>query len=187
MTNKEITVIETIENRIFTIRGQKVMIDKDLAELYGVETKRLNEAVKRNIKRFPTNFMFQLSQDEWENLRSQFATSKINQEKRGGRQYLPYAFTEHGVTMLASVLNSDRAIAISIKIVETFIALRQYAILQTSKNEEIEDLRKMLMLHIENTDNRFAEHDETIKQIINVLNNLIEKPRETKQIGFNTK
>ena len=99
---------------------------------------------------------------------------------------MPYAFTEHGVTMLASVLNSDRAIEISIKIVETFIALRQYALLQTSKNAEIEELRKMLMLHIENTDNRFNENEQTIQHIINVLNNLIDKPRETHKIGFKT-
>lgn len=177
-----IAIIETIENRIFTIRGQKVMIDRDLAQLYGVETKRLNEAVKRNIKRFPANFMFQLTKDEFENLMSQIATSSW-----GGIRKLPFAFTEHGVTMLASVLNSDRAIEISIKIVETFIALRQYAMLQTSKNAEIEELRKILMLHIENTDNRFNKNEETIKHIINVLNNLIEHPKETKQIGFNTK
>ena len=88
--------------------------------------------------------------------------------------------------MLASVLNSDRAIDISIKIVETFIALRQYAIAQTGRNQEIEELRKMLMLHIKNTDNKFDEHDDAIRQIISVLNNLIETPRETKKIGFNT-
>ena len=87
--------------------------------------------------------------------------------------------------MLASVLNSDKAIEISIKVVETFIALRKYALSQTSKNSEIDELRKMLMLHIDNTDNRFNENEATIRQIINVLNNLIEKPRETKQIGFN--
>jgi len=177
---KEITIIE---DRIFTIRGQKVMIDRDLAELYGVELKRLNEAVKRNIKRFPVNFMFQLSEDEWENLRSQIATANPNISKV---RFLPYVFTEHGVTMLASVLNSDRAIEISIRIVETFIALRQYAFAQTSKNKEIEELRTMLMLHIENTDKKFAQTDVTIKKIINVLNNLIEKPRETKKIGFRT-
>ena len=108
--------------------NKKVMFDKDLAQLYGVETKRLNEAVKRNIKRFPTNFMFQLTHEEFENLKSQFATSSW-----GGVRKLPYAFTEHGVTMLASVLNSDRAIEISIKIVETFIALRQLAL----ENQEI--------------------------------------------------
>lgn len=172
-------VISTIEDRIFTIRGQKVMLDRDLARLYGVETKRLNEAVKRNIKRFPQNFMFQLTNEEFNNLKSQFATSSW-----GGTRKLPFAFTEHGVTMLASVLNSDKAIEISIKIVETFISLRQYAIAQTSKFSEIGELKKMLMLHIENTDKKFTEHEETIQQIISVLNNLIETPKETKQIGF---
>ena len=181
MANTEIAITETIESRIFTIRGQKVMIDKDLAKLYRVETKRLNEAVKRNITRFPKDFMFQLSKDEWEILKSQFATSSW-----GGIRKLPYVFTEHGVTMLASVLNSKMAIDVNIQIVRAFIRLRQYAIVQSTKNAEIDELRKMLMLHIENTDNRFAEHDETIKHIITVLNNLIETPRETKKIGFKT-
>ena len=169
-----------IQNLIYEIRGHKVMLDSDLARLYGVETKRLNEAVKRNIKRFPINFMFQLNKEEFKNLKSQIATSSW-----GGVRKLPYAFTEHGITMLASVLNSDKAIEISIKVVETFIALRKSALSQTSKNSEIDELRKMLMLHIDNTDNRFNENEATIRQIINVLNNLIEKPRETKQIGFN--
>ncbi len=182
MTNKtEITTINTIENKIFTIRGQKVMIDRDLAMLYGVELKKLNQSVKRNIKRFPKNFMFQLSQPEWDILRSQIVTANSNISKV---RYLPFVFTEHGVTMLASVLNSDKAIEISIKIVETFIALRQYAMLQTSKNSEVVELKKILMLHIENTENRFNENEATIKQIIEVLNNLIEKPKDTKQIGF---
>ena len=109
MTNTDITITEIIENRIFTIRGLKVMIDKDLAELYGVETKRLNEAVKRNIKRFPEDFMFQLTKEEWQILRSQIATFR-----NAVRKYLPYAFTEHGVTMLASILNSERAIDVNI-------------------------------------------------------------------------
>ena len=183
MTNNEITVIETIENRIFTIRGQKVMIDRDLAQLYGVETKRLNEAVKRNIERFPSDFMFKLNDIELKELVAncdRFKTLKHSTNP-------PYAFTEQGVSMLSSVLNSNEAIVINVEIIRAFVRLRHYAILRTSRNEEIEELRKMLMLHIENTDNRFAEHDETIKQIINVLNNLIEKPRETKKIGFSTK
>ena len=175
-------IIIDIEQRIFVIRGQRVMLDRDLAQLYGVETKRLNEAVKRNIKRFPQNFMFQLTNEEFINLKSQFATSSW-----GGTRKLPFAFTEHGVTMLASVLNSDKAIGISIKIVETFIALRQYAMLQNQRNTEVEELRKILMLHIDNTDNRFSECNERINKIIEVLNNLIEKPKETKQIGFKTK
>ena len=98
----------------------------------------------------------------------------------------PYVFTEHGVTMLASVLNSDKAIQINLQIVRAFVRLRQYAMLQTQKNTEVEELRKILMLHIDNTDNRFSECNERINKIIEVLNNLIEKPRETKQIRFKT-
>ena len=175
--------IEIIENRIFTIRGQKVMIDRDLAELYEVPTHRLNEAVKRNKKRFPDDFMFKLTKDELNELIAncdRFQTLKHSPTT-------PNAFTEQGVSMLSSVLNSDRAISINIEIIRAFVRLRQYALIQNSTSREIEELRKMLMLHIENTDKKFSEHDETINQIIRVLNNLIETPRQTKQIGFTTK
>ena len=171
-----------IEDRIFTIRGQKVMIDKDLAELYEVKTMVLNQAVKRNQKRFPEDFMFKLTKDELKELIAncdRFASLKHSPTT-------PNVFTEQGVSMLSSVLNSDRAIAINIEIIRTFVKLRQYAILSTEKNKEIDELRKILMLHIENTDKRFSEHDKTIRQIINALNNLIEKPKETKKIGFRT-
>ena len=169
-----------IQNLIYEIRGHKVMLDSDLARLYGVETKVLNQSVKRNIKRFPTNFMFQLNKEEWRNLRSQFVTFSND-----SRKFLPFAFTEQGVAMLSSILRSEKAIQINIHIMNTFVQMRKYALSQTSKNSEIDELRKMLMLHIDNTDNRFNENEATIRQIINVLNNLIEKPRETKQIGFN--
>ena len=175
--------IEIIENRIFTIRGQKVMIDRDLAELYEVPTHRLNEAVKRNKKRFPDDFMFKLTRDELNELIAncdRFQTLKHSPTT-------PNAFTEQGVSMLSSVLNSDRAISINIEIIRAFVRLRQYALIQNSTSREIDELRKMLMLHIENTDKKFSEHDETINQIIRVLNNLIETPRQTKQIGFTTK
>ena len=175
--------IEIIENRIFTIRGQKVMIDRDLAELYEVPTHRLNEAVKRNKKRFPDDFMFKLTKDELNELIAncdRFQTLKHSPTT-------PNAFTEQGVSMLSSVLNSDRAISINIEIIRAFVRLRQYALIQNSTSREIDELRKMLMLHIENTDKKFSEHDETINQIIRVLNNLIETPRQTKQIGFTTK
>ena len=114
-----------ISDKILLIRGQYVMIDRDLAELYGVETKRLNEQVRRNIERFPSNFMFQLNENEFEFLRSQIATSKT--ETRGGRQYLPYVFTEQGVAMLSAVLKSDTAVQTSILIMEAFVALRRFA------------------------------------------------------------
>lgn len=176
------TEIEIIENKIFTIRGQKVMIDRDLAGLYEVKTMVLNQAVKRNIKRFPADFMFKLNKEEVLEL----ITNCDRLQSLKHSPTTPYAFTEQGVSMLSSVLNSDRAISINIEIIRAFVRLRQFAIAQTSKTQEVAELRKMLMLHIENTDRRLAEHDETISQIINALNNLIEQPRETKQIGFKT-
>jgi len=123
--------------------------------------------------------MFQLTDDEWNNLRSQFVTAK--DEKR---RFNPYAFTEHGVLMLANVLRSPKATTISIRIVETFIKLRDYALAHVGFNEQISELRQLLMLHIDKTDHRFAEHDATIHQIIEVLNHLVEQPKTTKKIGF---
>jgi len=117
---KSIASVEQIESRIFLIREQKVMLDQDLAELYGVETKRLNEQVRRNSERFPEDFMFQLTDEEFANLKSQFATSSW-----GGRRKLPYAFTEHGAIMAASVLNSPRAVEASVQVVRAFVRLRQ--------------------------------------------------------------
>jgi hypothetical protein len=114
--------VEIIEQKIFLIHGQKVMLDRDLAELYGVPTKRLNEQVRRNIKRFPSDFMFRLTADEDSLLRSQIATSKMG---RGGRRYTPFVFTEQGIAMLSSVLNSERAIQVNIAIMRVFIRLRE--------------------------------------------------------------
>jgi hypothetical protein len=119
--------LQNIESKILTIRNQQVMVDRDLAELYGVETKVLNQAVKRNIERFPEKFMFQLNDSEFEVLRSQIVTSKNSKiEKRGGRQYLPYAFTEQGVAMLSAVLKSEQAIKASILIMKAFVAMRHF-------------------------------------------------------------
>ena len=115
----ELTVI--IQSKIYEIRGQQVMIDKDLAGLYQVEVKRLNESVKRNLKRFPEDFMFQLTAEEWQNLKSQFATSSW-----GGTRKLPYAFTELGVSMLSSILNSELAIEVNINIMRAFVAVRRF-------------------------------------------------------------
>jgi len=126
---RENTQIERIANQIYLIRGEKVMLDSDLAELYLVETKNLNKAVKRNIKRFPDDFMFQLTKEENDALKFQIGTSK---EGRGGRRTLPYAFSEQGVSMLSSVLNSDRAIDVSIAIIRTFVRMRE--ILATHKD-----------------------------------------------------
>ena len=161
---------------IYEIRGHEVMLDSDLARLYEIETGALNRAVKRNIERFPDFFMFQLTEDELNSLRCQIGISK---EGKGGRRYLPYAFTEHGVLMLSSVLNSKKAITINIEIMVTFIKLRQYALSHTPGNDQIAELRKLLMLYIEKNDKR-------INDIFIALNNLIEHPKEPKKIGFNT-
>ncbi len=169
MSNNKISIIE---NKIFTIRSQKVMIDRDLAELYEVETKRLNEQVKRNLKRFPEDFMFQLSNDEQKELVANCDRFKNLKHSTSNA----YAFTEQGVAMLTSILNSDIAININIQIMRAFVKLRQYALLNDN-SVEIKELKKLLNLYIEKNDSR-------INQIIHVLNNLIEQPRETKKIGF---
>ena len=126
--------LQIIQNRIYEIRGLKIMLDYDLAELYEVETRALNQAVKRNMKRFPIDFMFQLNEEEAEILKSQFVTSSW-----GGTRKLPFAFTEHGVTMLASVLRSDKAIEVNIQIVRAFIILRQYAFGYAELNQKLEN------------------------------------------------
>ena len=170
-----------IQGMIYEIRGQKIMLDRDLAVLYKIELKVLNQAVKRNIERFPTDFMFQLTQGEWNNLRSQFVTANKNISKV---RFLPYAFTEHGVLMLSNVLNSTRAINMSIQIIRVFDKLRKYATGQTTKDLRIEEIQKLLMLHMENNDYKFSEYDEAIRQIVQALNSLMEYPKKTKTIGF---
>ena len=168
-----------IQNMIFNIRGKKVMLDSDLAALYGVELKVMNQAVKRNIKRFPSDCMFQLTDEEWKKQRSQNVTFKND-----ARKYKPFAFTEHGILMLSSVLNSSRAIEINIQIMRVFVKMRHYVISKNDKNNQITELRKLLLLHMENTDYKILQQDKTIKQIIVALNNLIEHPPKTKKIGF---
>ena len=167
---KELILAERIESRIFQVRGKKVMLDSDLASLYGVETKALTQAVKRNKSRFPEDFMFQLTKEEFISLRSQIVTSN-----RGGRRYLPYAFTEHGVAMLSSVLNSERAIQVNILIMRAFTKLRE--ILLTHKD---------LAVRIEALEKKYAEHDQTIKEIFQAIKQLLEPPlpKEKKIIGF---
>jgi len=171
--------LQNIKSMIVKIRGCQVMLDADLAEIYQVETKRLNEAAKRNIDRFPSEFMFQLTQAEYDNLKSQFATSSW-----GGRRKLPYAFTEHGVIMLSSVLNSNIATQINIAVVKAFIGMRRYIAKPVRK--KLDDLEKVLMLHVDDTNLNFAEHAAMINEVITRLNNLIETPPEPKRkIGFN--
>ena len=142
--SSEIIPIERVENVIFLLRRQKVIVDSDLARLYGVTTSRLNEQVKRNIDRFPDDFMFQLNKDEFANLKSQFATSSSGW---GGRRKLPYAFTEHGAIMAASVLNSERAVAVSIYVVRTFVRLRQILAPYKELTKKLEQLEKKLQTH----------------------------------------
>jgi len=156
------------------------MLDSDLAALYEVELRSLNQAVKRNIKRFPSDFMFQLTDDEWKNQRSQIVI--FNKDTR---KYRPYAFTEQGVAMLSSVINSEHAIEVNINIMRAFVKLRHYMFLKSETNEQIAELRKLLMVYIENTDYKLSKHDKAIEKIINALNSLMEHPPKTKKIGFN--
>ena len=163
-----------IENKIYQIRNQRVMLDNDLAELYGVETRVLNQAVKRNINRFPEDFMFQLTKAEWESLRSQIVTSKNG---RGGRRYYPRVFTEHGAIMLASVLNSERAVATSIFVVRAFIKLREQLSLTDKLSRRIIEMEK-----------KVTRHDKEIIALFTALKQLITPPvKPKKKIGFEEK
>lgn len=146
-----------IENKILVIRNRQVMIDRDLAELYGVETKRLNEQVKRNSERFPEEFMFQLTKEEYDFLRSQFVTSK--NEVRGGRQYLPYAFTEQGVSMLSAVLRSETAVQISIQIMNAFVAMRHFLMNNARIFSEIDYLKKHQLISDQKIEQLFEQMD----------------------------
>jgi hypothetical protein len=159
---------EVVISKIFLIRNQKVMLDSDLAELYAVETKRLNEQVKRNIGRFPEDFMFQLTEEEFKNLKSQNATSSW-----GGRRTPPYVFTEHGVLMLSSVLNSQRAIQVNIQIMRIFTRLREMIL----SNKEI-------LLKLEQMEKQVTENKEDIRVIFSYLKELIHQPNERNSIGF---
>jgi hypothetical protein len=163
--------VERIERAILSIRGEKVMLDSDLAELYGVETKRLNEQVRRNLSRFPPDFMFQLTAEEAETLRSQIATSNAG---RGGRRYLPYAFTEHGALMLANVLNSERAAQTSVQVVRAFVRLRQLL----ASNAEL--ARKLAALE--------NKYDAQFKVVFDAIRQLMSPPaRPKREIGFHVK
>lgn len=165
--DNSIIPIERIQQSIFLLRGEKVMLDRNLAELYGVETKTLIRAMKRNIDRFPEDFMFQLSKAEFDNLRHQFGTSS----QWGGRRYPPYAFTEHGVAMLSSVLNSSRAIQVNIQIIRTFSELRQILTTHKDLKRKIESLEK--------------KYDEQFQQVFAVLKAMIAEDETPKpKIGY---
>ena len=177
-------VPEKLTPLVHYLRHEKVILDSDLAELYGVGTKRLNEAVKRNLDRFPSDFMFQLTENEVESLRSQIATSKNAgsllpiqseiEESRGGRRTLPYAFTEQGVAMLSSVLRSPRAVEVNIAIMRTFVQLRR-----------LMDSNALLAEKIEALEEKYAEHDQHFQIVFEAIKQLISSPTPpTREIGF---
>ncbi|MBU1044354.1 MAG: ORF6N domain-containing protein [Candidatus Omnitrophica bacterium] len=154
MEKNEIVKLEAVERKIFTVRDVQVMLDSDLAELYGVETKILNQAVKRNKERFPDEFMFQLTTEENDCLRSHFVTSKGN---KGGRRYLPYVFNEQGIAMLAGVLKSDIAVKISIKIINAFVAMRKFILSNGQLFQRLHEVEKKQLEHQIITDQKFEQ------------------------------
>ena len=162
---------EIVVNKIYMVGSKKVMIDRDLAELYGVETKRLKEAVRRNISRFPEDFMFEMNNEEFEIWRTQFASSKSDMH---GLRYAPFCFTEQGVTMLSCILNSERAIAVNIQVIRIFTRMKE---LMTSNKE--------ILLQLQKLENKLTGHDEDIKLIFEYLKKLLDpelQPR--RKIGF---
>ena len=167
---------EIISERIFIVRGQKVILDSDLAELYEVPTKRFNEAVRRNLAKFPADFMFPLTADEWNSLRSQIAPLKAGRGQH--RKYLPYVFTEHGAIMAATLLNSPRAVQVSVYVVRAFVRLRETL---ASHKDLARELRALEM----RVTRKFSAQDETIKDIIATLRELTTLPDPPKRpIGF---
>lgn len=193
-------IIRSIQNRIYEIRGERVMLDKDLADLYEIEVKALNQAVKRNLKRFPKDFMFQLTKEEWESLRlqietletgdslrSQIVTLKTRQNLRsqivtsswGGSRYLPFAFTEQGVAMLSGILKSDKAIAMNIAIMRAFVEIRRVLIQESDVRQQLKQIKE-----------RIGEHDTQLNQLYDALENLLDenvaqkKWEDRERIGF---
>jgi phage regulator Rha-like protein len=171
MSKKRSSLRAPIESRILVLRQHRVMLDTDLAELYGVAVKRLNEQVKRNRERFPADFMFRVTAKEHQGLRSQNATSK---NARGGRRYLPYAFTEHGAIMAATVLNSERAIEMSVFVVRAFVRMRE----MVAKNRQI-------AAKINQLENRLDKHDTDLQEIVEAIKQLMSPPEGPRsKIGF---
>lgn len=171
--SKDLLPEKLILKTIMLIRGEKVILDSDLAELYGVETRRLNEQVRRNIDKFPEDFMFQLTKEEFDNLKSQIATSSSNW---GGRRKLPLVFTEHGALQAANVLNSERANKMSIFIVRAFIRLREMALTNEKLSRKMDQLEK-----------RVCDHDDILIEMVREIRKLIDKPkpkRKPRSIGF---
>jgi len=165
--------LQTIQSKIYEVRGQRIMFDFDLAELYGTETKYLKRSVRANSQRFPLDFMFELTHEEWDNLRCNFSTSN----QRGGTRYMPFAFTEQGVSMLSSVLNSDKAIEMNIAIMRAFVFIRQYALTHQDLTDKIKELEK--------------RYDQQFTDVYDAINYLLQKDKQQteqhdrKRIGFN--
>jgi phage regulator Rha-like protein len=171
MSKAAVALAKRADSRIRLLRGQKIILDSDLAELYGVPLKRLNQQVTRNARRFPADFRFRLSRSEHENLRLQFATSSL---KHGGRRYLPFAFTEHGAIMAATVLNSKRAIQMSIFVVRAFVRMRE----ALAANQQI--AAKLTEL-----EHRLENHDGTIQELVAAIRELmLPPPPNRRRIGF---
>ncbi len=179
-------IIQSIQNRIYTIRGERVMLDFDLAALYEVETRVLNQAVKRNLKRFPEDFMFRLSVTEWQMMQSQFVTASpmssqivMTYPSKRPSAALPYAFTEQGVAMLSGILNSDKAINTNIAIMRAFIEVRKVLLQQTDMREQLREIKE-----------RMGEHDTQLNQIYDAMENLLDEKAaqrkwdERQRIGF---
>jgi hypothetical protein len=166
--------IANVEGAIHLIRGQRVMLDSDLAAIYGVATKRLNEQLRRNRSRFPSDFAFRLTAEELTNLKSQIATSSFH----GGRRYCPWVFTEHGALMLASVLNSEIAVQASVRVVRAFVRLREMVAANAQLAVKLEELER-----------RFDSHDQAIANLFAALKQLLEpsEPRKRREIGFHVR
>jgi len=186
MSKSSLLPLETITHRILLLRGQKVLLDSDLAELYGVPTKRFNEQVRRNLERFPADFMFQLSEEEFSALRSHFATSNEKPGGRGGRRYLPFAFTEHGAIMAATILNSPRATEVSVYVVRAFVRLREVLASNVELAKRLDDLERtteaLSMQH-----DTFARNTRAqLKQVFDAIRELMTPPEPQKKrpIGF---
>lgn len=173
--DKDIIAIEQIEGRIYTLRGKRVMLDSDLAALYGVTTSRLNEQVSRNPDRFPEDFAFKLEKQEVTNLMSQIATSSGNPRGHGGRRKTPRVFTEHGAIMAAAVLNSPRAVEVSVFVVRAFVKLRELALAHKEIGQKLNEL-----------EHKVAGHDQAIAGLINAIRELMTPPapKRKRPIGF---
>jgi hypothetical protein len=182
--DKAVVAVERIEKLIHLIRGQKVMLDSDLAEIYGIPTHRLNEQVRRNLSRFPEDFAFQLTRQEFANLISQIAISSsgrrrtsIGAHQHGGRRKLPYVFTEHGAIMLASVLNSPVAVEASVRVVRAFVRLREILASNRELAQKLAELER-----------KFEGHDDAIRNIFEAIRQLLASPEpKRRKIGFHVK